>query len=150
MNTKNELLFEIPESDIDTEKIMEEIRKKIKQKEASGIYQKYNLSKIHTLELKDIEDESDFLNYYLKAISSTWAIDINDWEIVNKGGIFGKPIVLLKKIIWKLLKFYTYRLWKQQREFNAQIANTVSAINKKFECEINKLKKEIARLSQKK
>ncbi len=140
---KSEALFEIPSTKVDTESIMKEIRKKIKEKEEAGIYHHYNLAKIHTLELQDIENEGDFLEYYLKAISSTWAVDINDWEIVNKGGLLGKPAILLKKIIWKLLKFYTYRLWKQQREFNAQIANTVNAMNKKFSAEIEKLKEEI-------
>jgi len=138
-----EALFEIPSARVDTESIMKEIRERINEKEQAGIYHKYNLAKINTLELQDIEDEEDFLEYYLKAISSTWAVDINDWEIISKGGPFGKPALLLKKSIWKLLKFYTYRLWSQQREFNAQIANTVNALNKKFDAEISELKKEI-------
>jgi hypothetical protein len=145
MKKNEEMFFEIPSNKVDTESIMKEIRQRIKQKEQAGIYHRYNRAKIHTLELQDIENEEDFLGYYLKAIGSTWAIDINDWEIINKGGVSGKPIVLLKKIIWKLLKFYTYRLWSQQREFNAQIANTVSALNKKFDKEIQELKSEVKR-----
>ncbi|MBN1521974.1 MAG: hypothetical protein JW928_05510 [Candidatus Aureabacteria bacterium] len=145
----SEALFDIPSARVDTESIMNEIRKRIEEKEKAGIYDKYNLAKIHTLELMDIEDEKDFLEYYLKAIKSTWAIDINDWEIVSKGGTLGKPALLLKKIIWKLLKFYTYRLWSQQREFNVQIANTVNAINKKFDAEIEELRKEIKERSKK-
>jgi hypothetical protein len=141
MVEKNEPLFEISSAKVDTDAIMQEIRKRIQEKDAAGIYNHYNLARIHTLELQDIEDEEDFLEYYLKAVGSTWAVDINDWEIVNKGGLFGKPALLLKKILWKLLKFYTYRLWSQQREFNAQIANTVNAMYKKFSTEIEDLRK---------
>ena len=143
MDNQQDVLFEIPSTRINTDAIMEEIRKKIKEKEESGVYHHYNLSKINTLELQDVENEEDFLEYYLKAVSSTWAVDINDWEIINKGGILGKPAVTLKKIIWKLLKFYTFRLWSQQREFNAQIANTISAINKKHDSELKEIKKQI-------
>jgi hypothetical protein len=139
-----EPLFEISSAKVDTDAIMKEIQKRIKKKEAAGIYHHYNLAKVHTLELQDIEDEEDFLEYYLKAVGSTWAVDINDWEIVDKGGLLGKPALLLKKIIWKLLKFYTFRLWSQQREFNAQIANTVNAMHKKFSAEIEELKKNAA------
>jgi len=153
MNEKtveSEFEFDIPSCKEELQWIKKEIEKRVKEKSETGIYEKYNLAKIHTLELQDIEDESEFLDYYLKAIKTTWAIDINDWEIINKGGIFGKPIVLLKKIIWKLLKFYTFRLWSQQREFNAQVANTINAIEKKYKSEIENLKKEINALKNKK
>ncbi|MCK5706485.1 MAG: hypothetical protein KAI43_02440 [Candidatus Aureabacteria bacterium] len=148
MNDATDKLFEIPSGKVDTEAIMKTIRKKIKEKEEAGIYHHYNLAKIHTLELQDIENEGDFLEYYLKTIGSTWAVDINDWEIVSKGGILGKAATLLKKIIWKLLKFYTYRLWSQQREFNAQISNTVNALHKKFDLKISELEEEIKNLKK--
>ncbi len=149
MKANDEFQFDIPSCKDELEWVKKEIEKRVREKKESGIYEKYNLARINTLELQDIENESDFLDYYLKAIKSTWAIDINDWEIINKGGVFGKAVVILKKIIWKLLKFYTYRLWSQQREFNAQISNTVNAIHSKYEKEINELKKEIETLKKK-
>lgn len=145
MADEDKVFFEIHSSGVDLDSISRDISKRIKEKEESGVYHHYNLARIHTLELQDIEDEGDFLEYYLKAVGSTWAVDINDWEIVNKGGILGKPALLLKKIIWKLLKFYTYRLWSQQREFNAQIANTVNSLYKKFDGEIKELKEQLGR-----
>jgi hypothetical protein len=41
--------------------------------------------------------------------------------------------VLMKKILWHFLRFYTWRMWTQQREFNAQVVNTLRALNRKIE-----------------
>jgi hypothetical protein len=105
------------------------------------VYDKYDLSRIAALELGSIKSEADFFDYLLKVIQQTWDIDIGDFPIYPKGGILGAPAVWLKKVIWKLLKFYTYRLFSQQKEFNCQMANAISSLNSKLDKEIAALKK---------
>ena len=61
-------------------------------------------------------------------MNKSWEIDINDFEIVNKGGIKGRIEVIVKKVIWKLMKFYTYRMFSQQREFNIQVVTALSGM----------------------
>ncbi len=136
-----ENLFEIKDSQIDIRKIMETIDKRIEEKKKAGFYEKYDLSRVHNLEIEKISDDRDFLEYYLKVLRQTYDINIGDFEIHSKGGFLGKPVVCLKKIIWNLLKFYTYRLFSQQKEFNAQITNAVISLNEKLDrtiAEINK------------
>ena len=84
--------------------------------------------------------EQEFLQYYLRLIQSTCDINIGDFEIVNKGGFLGKPVVALKKVLWKLLKFYTYRLFSQQKEFNCQTVNTIISLQKKLDKDLDDIR----------
>jgi hypothetical protein len=132
--------FQIGASGVDTRKIMEEIERRVDKKRSAGVYDRYDLSKIAALELKNVKNEADFLTYSLKVIQQTWDINLGDFPIYSKGGILGKPMVLLKKVIWKFLKFYTYRLFSQQKEFNCQVVNAINSLNRKVDTELAALK----------
>lgn len=128
-----EKTFTIDIENIAVDKIMETIRERVRKKKEAGIYDKYNLSGITKLEIKDAKSEEDFLKYYFKTMQRSYELDIGDFEIPSKGGFLGRPAVWAKKIIWKLLKFYTYRMFTQQREFNFQVLNTLRALNRKID-----------------
>jgi len=130
---ENDQVFSIAADGIDVQKIMDKIRERVDEKKAAGVYDKYNLDNITNLEVAEAKNDEDFLRYYLKIIRRTYLLDIDDFEIPSKRGILGKPAVWLKKIIWKLLKFYTYRMFTQQREFNLQIVHTLVALNSKID-----------------
>jgi len=134
--------FRITGDAINVTEIMEKLKQRVKEKREAGLYDKYNLSKASRLGIDEIQSEEEFLEYYLKLIEETADVDISDFEIVSKGGLQGKFIVGVKTIIWKLLKFYTYRLFSQQKEFNAQAVNTIMSLNKK----IDKLSEKIDRI----
>ena len=138
--------FEIEADAVDVEALMETIRERVEQKRKTGVYDKYNLDGLKTLEFESLEDENEFLRYYLRLIQGTCDINIGDFEIVNKGGVLGKPVVILKKVIWKLLKFYTYRMFSQQKEFNCQMVNTVLCMNKKLKIDLEELSARIEEL----
>lgn len=125
--------FTISADGIDVQKIMERIRERVEKKRAAGVYDKYNLDKVTRLEVAEAKSDEDFLRYYLKIIRKTYLLNIDDFEIPSKGGILGKPLVWLKKVIWNMLKFYTYRMFTQQREFNLQIVHTLIALNRKID-----------------
>ena len=133
--------FQISGDAINVTEIMEKIKQRVKEKREAGLYDKYNLSKASRLGIDEIQSEEEFLEYYLKLIEETADVDISDFEIVSKGGLQGRFIVGVKTIIWKLLKFYTYRLFSQQKEFNAQAVNTIMSLNKK----IDKLSEKISK-----
>ncbi len=130
---ENEGTFSIGAEGIDVQKIMGKIRKRVDEKKAAGVYDKYNLDDITRLEVSEAKSDEDFLRYYLKIIRRTYMLDIDDFDIPSKRGILGKPVVWLKKIIWHLMKFYTYRMFTQQREFNLQIVHTLAALNRKID-----------------
>ncbi|MBN1917378.1 MAG: hypothetical protein JW889_05670 [Verrucomicrobia bacterium] len=126
-------VIEINIDGIDTDEIMRQIRARIEAKRAAGVYDRYNLTGITKLEVTEAKSEEDFIRYSLKMLQRTHEIDIADFPIPNKGGPFGWLEVLVKKVLWHLLKFYTWRMWTQQREFNAQVVNTLRALNRKLD-----------------
>lgn len=136
-----EEIFEIKSEGIDVKEIMNEIEKRVEEKKQQGVYDKYNLEAITELKIEELKEEREFLDYYLRALKRSWDVDINDFEILPKGGILGRPLVLFKKLIWKCLKFYTYRLFSQQREFNSQVVAVLEGINKKVDNNFAEIKK---------
>lgn len=125
--------FEIQTPGVDVKELMREIQERVEEKKAQGIYNQYSLDRVTKLELESIKDETEYLQWLLKVANHSWDVNIGDPQIVSKGGIFGKPEVWLKKIIWHLLKFYTYRLFSQQKEFNSQVAMALGLLSKRIE-----------------
>ena len=140
-------VFKTRETSLDIEAVDREIHFQIKQRQELGVYEHYDLTKVTHLLLRDIRDPGEFFRQHLAAIVRSWAIDINDFEIIRKKeGILGNLEILLKKVIWKLLKFYTYRLFSQQREHNFQISNTVTLMEKHYREKLGSLEKELSLL----
>jgi hypothetical protein len=81
----------------------------------------------------------------LQALRYSYAIDITDFAIPCKEGIRGLFELPLKKCIWKLLKFYTFRLFCQQREWNSQVQLALKYLELYYEPRIQKLEQELAR-----
>ena len=75
-------------------------------------------------------------------------IDINDFEIYERRARLAKPLVILKKYIWKLLKFYTYRLWSQQNQVNGLLLAAVENIEEHYRSKIDALEKRVTELEQ--
>lgn len=125
---------------IDVDKIMQEIKDRIETKKREGIYNKYNLEELVAKDVGQLKTEKDFLNYYLELIQHTCDINIGDFDIPSKGGMFGKPVAKFKRLIWILLRFYTYRLFSQQKEFNFQLVNTIMSLSKRIDELEKKLK----------
>jgi hypothetical protein len=126
-------VFSIELDNIDVQEIVRRVKQRVEEKRAGGVYDKYNLVGVTRLEVSLAKSEEDFLRYQLRAMRKSWEIDIGDFEIPSKGGILGRPAVWLKKIIWHLLKFYTFRLFMQQRAFNLQVVNTLQSLDAKLE-----------------
>ena len=145
--TERENLFKTRETELNLETLDREIAFKIKQRQELGVYEHFDLTRVTHLLLRDIRDSGEFFRQHLAAIIRSWAVDINDFEIIRKQeGILGNLEVLFKKVIWKLLKFYTYRLFSQQREYNFQISNTLTIMEKHYREKLDSLEKELALL----
>lgn len=118
---------------IDVDKIMREIKERVETKKKEGVYNKYNLEQLVIKDAEQLKTEKDFLNYYMELIQHTCDINIGDFDIPSKGGMFGKPVAKFKRVVWVLLRFYTYRLFSQQKEFNFQLVNTIMSLNKRID-----------------
>lgn len=133
--------FEIKSSEVDIKAIMKDIETRVAEKKAQGVYNQYNLDRVTKLEIDNIKSDLEYLEWLLKVVNQSWDINIGDPQIVSKGGLLGKPVVWLKKIIWQMLKFYTYRLFSQQKEFNSQVVMGLGLLAKRVEKLEEKVKK---------
>jgi len=75
-------------------------------------------------------------------------MDINDFPIREKRSALAPALVALKKTIWKLLKFYTYRLWSQQNTINGLLVTGVESLDEKYREQIKRLEARVADLEQ--
>lgn len=139
--------FDVRETSLDIKSVESEIQDAIKYRQEAGVYDHYDMTRVTHYHLKDIRDESEFLKLHLKAVRSSWAVDINDFEIIRKKtGIAGMAEFFIKQTVWKLLKFYTYRLFSQQREYNFLISNSAAIMEKVYNKKISALEARINEL----
>ena len=94
------------------------------------------------------EKKEEILDFYLKSIVDSSRIDINDFEIPGEDTIFGRWEIRLKKLIWKLMKFYTFRLFSQQNDFNGRVALILQGINRKNSRRLEKLRQRVRALEE--
>ncbi len=141
--------FDITAPALDAEALAAEVRERVRKKKESGAYEGYDLSAIASLDYEKELSEEDFLRYYLQVVERLSDLNYGDFEITSKGGRFGRAEVLLKKTIWKLLRFYTYRLFSQQREFDCQVAQALVSHYRWSRKEIDRLSGEIASIRRK-
>ncbi len=111
---------------VNVERIMQEIRARVDEKKARGDYDQYDLT---GLNLSHLPADDDLLPFVLKIMKKSWEIEIGDFEIRSAGGLLGWIEVRVKKVIWFLLKFYTYRMFTQQREFNIQVVTALNGLH---------------------
>ena len=135
--------FEINTPGIDVEAIVATIRERVEEKQQAGVYEQYNISPAVALEIDNLKTDADYLNYYLDTIWRAADIDLGDFPIHSKTPVVGRPVVLLKKIIWTLMKFYTFRLFSQQKDFNVKMASIVHGLDMKYEERLAALEEKI-------
>ena len=133
---------------IDVNRIMQEIKQQVVRKKHDGFYNTYDLSDLAKINVQEIRDDEEFFQYYMKVIQHSWDINIGTYPIPSKGGILGKPMVWLKKAIWHMLKFYTYRLFSQQKDYNAQVANVLQSLNTQMVAKCDALHDRVKKLEE--
>lgn len=144
----NESIFEIGAEGIDTARIVEDIRKRVADKRERGAYLDARVARAERTNLASMKNQEEFLAFYLDCLSDAIFVDINDFDIYERRAVFGKLLVLLKRTIWNLLKFYTYRLWSQQNEINGLLLSAVTNTESRFRDRIEKLEAKLAALER--
>lgn len=134
---------------IDVDKIVEDIRASVADKRAKGLYADAKVALAERTNLANLKNEDDFLAFYLECLREAVFVDINDFEIVERRAKLSGMLVAIKKVIWKLLKFYTYRLWSQQNQVNGLLLSAMEAQESRNHEKIKELEERIARLEAK-
>ena len=131
---------------IDAGAVVAQIQAEVARTRAAGAYDEARVARAERNNLLTLKDDASFMEQYLLCLRQIVAVDINDFEIIEKRGRFAPALVRLKKAIWKLLKFYTFRLWSQQNQTNALLLAAVEIMETRHRREIAGLRERIAKL----
>lgn len=137
--------LEINAPGIDAAAIVKEIQATVERKRAEGSYADPRVARAERCNLVNLQNDDDFFDFYMSCLRQAFVVDINDFAIIERRARFGKLLVTLKTVIWKLLKFYTYRLWTQQNQINGLLLSAIESAERKQRSRIAALEERIAR-----
>ena len=123
-----------------------QIQAEVARKRAAGAYDEARVARAERNNLLTLKDDASFMEQYLLCLRQIVQVDINDFEIIERRGRLAPLLVRLKRAIWKLLKFYTFRLWSQQNQTNALLLAAVEIMETRHRREIAGLRERIAKL----
>jgi len=133
---------------IDTGAVIREAEEAVARKREDGTYSAAGLDGREPVNPLAFKDDEAFLAFYLESLRDTAFVDISDFEIEERRPRFSKLLIRLKKTIWSLLKFYTYRLWSQQNQINGMLLSAIEGIHERNQEDIGKLEARIAELEK--
>jgi hypothetical protein len=139
-------LFEIGADSIDTGEIVRRIKERVEQRKRDGFYTDARVARAERMNLMNLKGDRDFQQFFLECLRDAVFVDISDYEIVERRARLARALKSLKKTIWKLLKFYTYRLWSQQNQVNGFLLAAVEGTDRSLRERIDALEKRISAL----
>ena len=148
MNPENPAIS-IGADGIDAGAVVAQIQAEVARKRAAGAYDEARVARAERNNLLTLKDDASFMEQYLLCLRQIVAVDINDFEIIEKRSRLAPLVIKLKKTIWKLLKFYTFRLWSQQNQTNALLLAAIEIMEARHKREVAELKARIDKLEEK-
>jgi hypothetical protein len=142
----NDAVFRIDTPGMDVERIVSEIRASVAEKMEKGLYTDIRVARAERANLANLRNEENFLSFYLDCLRDAVYVDISDFEIFERRRRFSRLLIGLKRFIWKLLKFYTYRLWSQQNQINGLLLSAVEGMEERYGDTIKDLQSRIEKL----
>ena len=149
MNEQPKPAISIGADGVDAKKIVEEILASVAEKRARGEYDDETVARAERNNIFSMKDDEEFLDRYLACLRQVVPVDINDFPIVERRSALAPLSKAVKKVLWKLLKFYTYRLWSQQNQTNGVLLGVIETMHRRHREEIEALKARIAALEAK-
>lgn len=131
---------------LDVNQIVSDIQAAVDQKIKDGVYQDARVARAEKTNLVNLRGSDDFITFYLTCLRDAVFIDISDFAIRERRRGLAPFLVAFKKVVWKLLKFYTYRLWSQQNQVNGMIITALEGMEEQTNRRIAELEKRIADL----
>ena len=132
----------------DVDRLVADLMATTDRKMEEGVYSDARVAAAERTNLANLRGSDDFVTFYLTCLREAVFVDISDFEIRERRRAFSGVLVALKKTIWKLLKFYTYRLWSQQNQINGLIITALEGMEEQNASRIAALEKRIAELER--
>ena len=129
---------------VDAERIMAEVRAAVARKTEDGVYRDLRIAQAERHNLQNLRDDEKFLQFYLECLHEAACVDINDFEIRERRRLGAGLLVALKRAVWQLLKFYTYRLWSQQNQVNGLLVTALESLDEKYRVRLAALEQKVA------
>ena len=140
--------FEVNAPGIDTEQLVKDIQETVDRKMKAGVYSDARIARAEKSNLVNLRDEDEFLSYYLQCLRDSASVDMSDFEIRESRQSLAFLLIRLKRTIWKLLKFYTYRMWSQQNEVNGLLVTAIEGLDQRQARKIKELESRVRQLEQ--
>ena len=131
---------------LDVDRLVADLQATVDRKVRDGVYADARVARAEKTNLVHLRGSDDFLTFYLTCLRDAVFVDISDFEIRERRRFLGPLLVAFKKVVWKLLKFYTFRLWSQQNQTNALLLAAVEIMETRHRREIAGLRERIAKL----
>lgn len=132
---------------VDVEALVREIREEVDRKRREGVYADARIGRAERHNLMYMANSAELLRFYLGSLRDGVHVDINDYRIEDRRtGWKGKALMKMKTAIWKLLKFYTFRLWHQQNQINGLMVTAIESSFQQYEKKIAELEKRVESL----
>ena len=133
---------------IDAEAIVADIKARVAEKRRQGAWDDPRIARAERHNLVNLKDDEEFLTNYLDCLRQIVQVDINDFVIYERRPRFAKFFVRLKKGIWGLLRFYTYRLWSQQNQTNHILFSAIELLSRRSAERTKALETRVAELER--
>ena len=146
----NDSVFEIGAAGVDVKRIVQDVQDAADKKMKEGVYADARVARAERTNLATLRSSDDFLGFYLKCLRDAVFVDISDFEIRERRRGLAPLLLALKRTIWNLLKFYTYRLWSQQNQVNGLLVTSIESLEEKYTAKIRKLEERVAALESRK
>jgi len=143
-----EPLFQIGADGVDAAAVNAEIQSAVDSRAAMGAYADARIARAERLNLIHLPRDGAFASQYLRTLRDAVEVDISDFDIRERRAGLAPVLVRLKKAIWSLLKFYTYRLWSQQNQVNGMLAAGLEAMDEQHAAAVRKLEDRVAELER--
>jgi hypothetical protein len=143
--------FTVHAPGVDVDAVIADIQATVARKMEEGVYDDGPVMEAERHNLANMKNHDEFLAFYLLCLRENAFVDISDFTIrERRRGTLAPLLVRLKKTIWSLLKFYTYRLWSQQNQVNGLLVTAIDNLDKKYRTKIEVLEKRLAELENQK
>ncbi len=141
-------IFQIGAEGVNAQQIVSEVQAAVQDKMRQNLYADARVARAERTNLANIKDDEAFFAFYLDCLREAVFVDISDFDIIERRLRFSRLLILFKQVIWKLLKFYTYRLWSQQNQVNGLLLSAIESMDSRYRVRMKALDERMDRLDR--
>ncbi len=140
--------IEIRADGIEAAAVVADIQRTVDARIAAGEFDDARVARAERLTLGQLPRDGASVSHYLRGLREAVEVDIGDFEIRERRARWAPVLIRLKRAIWTVLKFYTYRLWSQQNQINSALAAGLEGLDEQVAERLRRLEERVAELER--